>query len=94
MKGSNQKNPRCIALDGDIGERVHCKIYAQRPSTCREFGLDFINGQASTSPEDYERCTQARAHWNLPPIPVDTLQTQRKITKQALFQPAAPNRKG
>lgn len=37
MKGTETKRPRCIALSGFIGGRVHCRIYKNRPSTCRAF---------------------------------------------------------
>jgi Fe-S-cluster containining protein len=37
MKGTDGKQPRCIALDGFIGTRVFCRIYGKRPSTCRNF---------------------------------------------------------
>ncbi|MDH5484426.1 MAG: YkgJ family cysteine cluster protein [Gammaproteobacteria bacterium] len=37
MRGTNQKNPRCIALDGEISQLVSCSIYDNRPSPCREF---------------------------------------------------------
>lgn len=28
---------RCSALAGEIGRRVHCAVYANRPLVCREF---------------------------------------------------------
>ena len=28
---------RCIALDGKIGESVCCKVYNDRPNSCRNF---------------------------------------------------------
>jgi Fe-S-cluster containining protein len=37
MQGTNQKNPRCVALNGEIGCAVSCTIYEDRSSTCREF---------------------------------------------------------
>jgi len=37
MQGTNQKNPRCIALSGTPGVQTACTIYAQRPTPCREF---------------------------------------------------------
>lgn len=37
MRGTNQKSPYCIALQGNIGEYVNCTIYGIRPSPCREF---------------------------------------------------------
>ena len=35
MAGTNQKNPRCIALEGSIGEQVSCGMYL-RSSSCKE----------------------------------------------------------
>ncbi len=35
MSGTNRPNPRCIALIGDVGSAVSCKIYESRPSPCR-----------------------------------------------------------
>lgn len=37
MKGTDEAAPRCIALDGEIGCQVRCRIYADRPSPCHEF---------------------------------------------------------
>ncbi len=36
MKGTNEKQPRCEKLIGEVGECVSCAIYEQRPSPCRE----------------------------------------------------------
>ena len=36
MRGTSSKQPRCQALQGDIGGQVGCGIYAQRPTPCRE----------------------------------------------------------
>jgi uncharacterized protein len=36
MKGTNQKNPRCIALQGTIGDQVSCGMYEARSSSCKE----------------------------------------------------------
>lgn len=62
MKGTNQTNPRCIALIGAIGETVSCAIYPQRSSTCREFNI--IDEQGNID----DRCTKARAKYGLLPI--------------------------
>ncbi|ABC27988.1 predicted Fe-S-cluster oxidoreductase [Hahella chejuensis KCTC 2396] len=37
MIGTNQPQPRCHALCGDIGGYTTCSIYEQRPTPCREF---------------------------------------------------------
>lgn len=60
MKGTNQKQARCVALTGEIGQQVACSIYADRSSTCRAFDAD-------SDPES--ECSKARHHWGLPPIP-------------------------
>lgn len=70
MKGTNQKRPRCIALDGEIGQNVACRIYAQRPSPCRHFGIVWSRGVVRFSAEGLARCNQARAAWGLPPLHV------------------------
>ena len=36
MAGTNQPTPRCVALQGQIGEQVSCSVYAHRSSTCKE----------------------------------------------------------
>lgn len=62
MKGTHCKQPRCIALQGAIGSLVHCNIYSQRSSACREFAYAWENGIP------HERCDQARAAYGLPPL--------------------------
>lgn len=43
MKGTETTAPRCIALEGKVGFHVTCRIYENRPSTCREFKLSWEN---------------------------------------------------
>jgi uncharacterized protein len=62
MSGTNTPTPRCVALQGRIGEAVSCGIYEQRPSPCRDFQPFDADGE----PEP--RCSAARARWNLPPL--------------------------
>lgn len=62
MQGTDCKSPRCVALQGEVGEAVSCSIYAQRPSTCREFDWHLDDG--SVDP----RCTDARSRRGLPPL--------------------------
>nr|MBV6630234.1 YkgJ family cysteine cluster protein [Oceanococcus sp. HetDA_MAG_MS8] len=62
MRGTNQPQPRCIALDGHIGEAVRCTIHPQRASVCREFVPSFEDGQHNP------RCDEARARYQLPPL--------------------------
>lgn len=37
MRGTDAAPPRCIALDGEVGQSVRCTIYEQRPGPCRDF---------------------------------------------------------
>jgi Fe-S-cluster containining protein len=64
MKGTNQHNPRCIALMGEIGHQVSCQLYAQRPSPCREFA------QSGEQGIRHSACDRARAHFGLAPLPI------------------------
>lgn len=36
MQGTHARQPRCTALQGQVGSTVGCAIYMQRPSPCRE----------------------------------------------------------
>ena len=56
MAGTNSRQPRCLALQGEVGKEVRCTAYAQRPSPCRE-----------VQPGD-EKCTKARARYGLGPV--------------------------
>ncbi|HDT6507040.1 TPA: YkgJ family cysteine cluster protein [Klebsiella aerogenes] len=62
MSGTNQRQSRCTALSGEIGESVHCSIYHQRPSPCREFAMSGEGGELN------EACDRARARYGLPPL--------------------------
>lgn len=53
---------RCAALQGTIGEAVHCAIYEQRPSPCRELQPDGMDSNPS------DQCRRARARHGLPPL--------------------------
>lgn len=73
MKGTNCSRPYCAALSGKIGTEVHCAIYTDRPSPCREFGIHYQGGKIQVDPDDLRRCNQARARWNLPPLTFESL---------------------
>jgi uncharacterized protein len=62
MAGTERTYPRCVALEGQVGEAVCCSIYEQRPSPCREFSPSWANGVRE------ERCDQARKAHGLPPL--------------------------
>ena len=65
MKGTNQKHPHCIALEGEIGQQVRCKIYEKRSSTCQDFGVHWQDEIAHINRVDLTRCNQARADYGL-----------------------------
>ncbi|GAB2584117.1 hypothetical protein GCM10027066_26730 [Dyella jejuensis] len=59
MRGTWAQRPRCIALEGTLGESARCGIYAQRPSVCRELKPAWENGKPSA------QCDKARAAYGL-----------------------------
>lgn len=63
LAGTDRQPPRCVALEGRIGESVRCAIYALRPSPCRDYAPDGLFGI------DNAECTAARARHGLPPLP-------------------------
>lgn len=64
MKGTETGRGRCIALKGEVGcDNVHCSIYENRPSPCREFEPWLANGQPEPD------CQRVRARFGLPPLP-------------------------
>jgi len=62
MRGTDHQPPRCAALVGTVGVKVHCGIHGERPSPCREFGVRAPQGIGD------EACDAARRRKNLPPI--------------------------
>lgn len=60
MKGTNQKHPRCIALQGEVGQSVSCGMYELRSSSCKE--VQIADAQ----------CNKARrAHGMIPLIEIE-----------------------
>lgn len=62
MNGTNQKHPRCAALEGTPGVSASCRIYGDRPSPCREFLMSGEDGKEN------EACNRARTHYGLAPL--------------------------
>lgn len=62
MRGTNQPQPRCVALDGEIGGETTCTIHARRSTPCRDFEASWEQGQHN------ERCDSARARYGLAPL--------------------------
>jgi len=66
MRGTQAARPRCVALQGTVGEAACCGIYPQRPSVCREVAPAWESGTASP------QCDKARvAHGMAPLTPAD-----------------------
>lgn len=62
MLGTNDVNPRCIALMGIIGKKVHCSIHPRRASVCRAFDASWERGKPQPD------CDRARAKFGLEPL--------------------------
>ena len=60
MRGTSQKEPRCIALDADIGRYSRCTIHDRRPSACALVAASYEFGAASA------QCDKARVAHGLP----------------------------
>ncbi|ENX09229.1 YkgJ family cysteine cluster protein [Acinetobacter courvalinii] len=56
MKGTNQAQVKCVALQGEVGQQVSCSIYPVRSSSCKEV-------QIADS-----HCNKARLAHNLIPL--------------------------
>lgn len=65
MQGTDQPEPRCIALQGEVGTQVFCTIHPKRPSPCREFHASWENGALN------EACDRARQKYQLAPLVKD-----------------------
>jgi Fe-S-cluster containining protein len=80
MLGMDGGNPRCIALQGEIGKRVFCSIYDSRASVCRDFEPSWENNRPN------ERCDRARAAWGLEPLkPGDWEEWSQIVLFPAIF---------
>ena len=77
MKSTERQKPRCIALEGTIGQKVFCMIYEKRPSPCREFIPSWHNNCYDP------RCNQARLTWGLEPLSPDSWLPRRRFLKTA-----------
>ena|SRR5579871_3011416 len=66
MKGTESGNGRCVALRGDVGKAgVHCAIYQNRPTPCREFDAWLADG---TPNPDCQRLREQRGLHPLAPL--------------------------
>ena len=76
MRGTSQSQPRCIALDAEIGRHSRCRIHPLRPNACRDVFPSLESGQRS------RQCDLARQPHGLPPIQAsDWLEEDRAVAK-------------
>jgi len=81
MDGTQQPLPRCVALDGRLGEAVRCTVYEARPSACREL-----------QPGE-DKCVRARARHGLAPLAGDQAFSARQrmyfsVATEPIMMPA------
>lgn len=62
MRGTETGQDRCVALQGEVGDRSACGIYERRPSPCRELAPAWEGGEPSP------QCDRARLRHGLPPL--------------------------
>jgi Fe-S-cluster containining protein len=62
MRGSDEAAPRCVALEGAVGQCVRCTIYEQRPGPCRDFAPYAPLGIGD------DACDRARRRHGLAPL--------------------------
>ena len=62
MLGTDAAPPRCVALDGEVGQAVRCTIYENRPGPCRDFAPYAPLGIGD------DACDRARRRHGLKPL--------------------------
>lgn len=62
MRGTDAVLPRCVALEGEIGQQVRCTLYEQRPGPCRDFAPYAPLGMGD------DACDRARRRHGLLPL--------------------------
>lgn len=62
MRGTDEAAPRCVALEGEIGQLVRCRIYDARPGPCRDFAPYAPLGIGD------DACDRARRRHGLAPL--------------------------
>jgi uncharacterized protein len=60
MRGTWARQPRCVALDAEIGARARCSIHPIKPSVCREVPASWEFGAPSA------QCDKARREHGMP----------------------------
>lgn len=62
MRGTELRNKRCAALEGNVSRRVSCAIYSRRPSCCRDFRAGWQRDEVNPT------CNRARTAFGLHPF--------------------------
>jgi len=62
LRGTDAAPPRCVALEGEIGQQVRCTIYERRPGPCRDFAPYAPLGIGD------DACDRARRRHGLPAL--------------------------
>ena len=60
MRGTWERQPRCVALEAEIGRHSRCTIHPVRPSVCRAVDASWEHGAISA------QCDKARTAHGLP----------------------------
>lgn len=61
-RGTVGPDPRCVALDGEVGQRARCTIYERRPPPCRDYAASYEDGTQNPW------CDRAREAHGLAPL--------------------------
>lgn len=88
MQGTNQTNPKCVCLKGEIGVSVSCGIYRSRPGPCRKFGIQWSLNSAAITERDYIFCNRARHFWKLPRLSRRRLAVIPSVPEEQTFEEA------
>ncbi len=82
MRGTQASAPHCAALQGTVGQRTTCEIYAQRPSPCHELKPAWESGLASP------QCDRARhLHGMTPLTPESWIGISPDVAGDVLIEP-------
>ena len=86
MRGTWESQPRCVALDAEIGSYSRCTIHAARPQPCRDVPASWEFGEASP------QCDKARMAHGLPALtPADYAPRIEVVLVDAIDAPEPPS---
>ena len=83
MRGTSQAQPRCVALEAEIGVYSRCSVHPQRPSACRAVTASW-DPDAGGPAQPSVQCDRARtAHGLAPLTPADWVSIEATIEANA-----------